>query len=173
MTKMNNLLRRKNYKGFTLLEILVVITIFAILGILVTQSILLTLRGSQKSETTLKVRENISYAVSVMDRQIRNADSVSPCPNSDTTTLHYVDQYGKSSTFSCVGVGTNDSYIASGSARLTNSDIAVTNCSISCNSGTSTSPSYVSITLSVQDSSITGVTNTSISSTTTIQLRNY
>ena len=71
----------KLQKGMSLLEILVVVAIFSILGVIVTRSVLLTLRGSKKSESQVKVRENVNYALAVIERQLRNADSIVTCPN--------------------------------------------------------------------------------------------
>lgn len=159
--------------GMSLLEVLVVITIFAILGILVTQSIVLTLIGSQKSESMVKSRENLDYSLNVIERQIRNANSITVCPNPDPTIINYLDQNGKPSSFSCVNTGNDESYIASGSARLTNDAIKVMSCSLECTPGTETNPSYVSIDITVKEASAAGIKSANVSATTQIYLRNY
>ncbi len=153
-------------KGMSLLEILVAVTIFAILGVVITRSVILTLRGSKKSEDVVKVRENISYAFSVIERQLRNADSIIECPNITTpSVLDYKDQLGAASTFSCVGIGSADSYIASGSARLTSSGVVLESCDISCVSGASNEPPFVTVSVTTSDPQI--------SQGTKIYLRNY
>ncbi len=160
-------------KGMSLIEILVVVSIFAILAIITTRSVLLTLQGSKKSETLVKVRENLGYSMGVVERQIRNANTISECPNSDTNTINYTDQNGNAASFSCVNVGSVNGYIASGSARLTSTEITITGCSFMCTPGTSANPSLVNVTLEAKDAAAVGIQNSSVSTTTQIYLRNY
>lgn len=159
--------------GMSLLEILVVIAIFAILGIIVTRSVVLSIGGSRKSESVVKVRENLNYSLAIIERQIRNANSISQCPNPDPTRIDYKDRDGNPAFFSCVNLGGSDPYIASGSARLTNDLIQVTQCSFTCVAATSTNPALVTVTLEAKDSGAMGVQNATVSTTTQIYLRNY
>ena len=91
-------------RGVSFIEILVVIAIFAILGVLVGRITLITLRGSNKSESLGKVRTNLDYSLAVMERQLRNAETASPCNNTAVTTINYTDIDGIPSSFSCVPV---------------------------------------------------------------------
>lgn len=159
--------RWKIQAGISLIEILVVVTIFAILGILVTRSVILTLQGSQKSVGLVSVRENLDYSMSIIERQIRNADAVD-CVNSTGTNLIYTDQYGRSSTFSC-----NGSTVASGSGILTNDAVRVTGCTFTCVAATSTNQPYVDISLTGQSATLTGAQNSSVTTNTRIYLRDY
>ncbi len=164
---------KNKQSGLSLLEILVVITIFSILGVVVTRSVLLTIQGSKKTESLVKVRENVDFAMTVIERQIRNADSITACPLSDPDIFSYSDSTGKTTTFSCVNIAGADGYIASGSGRLTNDTIKLTACSFSCTPGTSNNPSSVSVIVTAEDkSTVTGATS-SFSTTNTIYLRNY
>lgn len=115
-------------RGISLIETLIVISVFAVLGILSTSAVLLSLRGSSKGESQIKIRENLDYAVSVMERQLINASRVTSCTSASVV---YQDSSGISGSFSCIG-----DYIASGSARLTSTEIAVSACSFSCTAGT-------------------------------------
>ncbi len=160
-------------KGMSLLEILIVVAIFAILGVITTRAVLLTLQGSKKSESLVKVRENIDYSLGVIERQLRNADSVTECPNSDTNIISYKDQEGNTSTFSCVNMGSADPYVASASARLTNNEVKITSCSFVCEPGTSVNPPVVSVTIEAQDANATGIETSKVSATTQIYLRSY
>ncbi len=158
----------------SLIEILVVVAIFAILGIIVTRSVVLSIGGSKKSESLVKVRENLNYSLGIIERQIRNADSlVSACPNSDTSLINYKDQSGNAASFSCVGMGGSDPYIASGSARLSSDVIKITSCSFICTPATSVNPALVTISLEAQDAEATGVQQSKVTTTTRIYLRNY
>lgn len=168
-------------KGLSLIEVLVVMTIFAVLGVLVTQSIVLTLVGSRKSESIIHARENLDYALNIIERQIRNASYVYgdssytiPCPNSgDTSSIYYKDQNNKESSFSCVYIGLDDSYVASGSARLTSGNVRVTNCSFTCTVGATGAPDLVTIELSLAEDSASGAQGAEVSASTQIRLRNY
>ena len=116
--------------GFTLIETLVVVVIFATIGILSTRAIMLSVQGSKKGSSSVNVRENLNYSISVIERLLRNANRVSSCTSS---TITYLDENDVSASFSCVTPG-NGGYIASGSAllRLTSAEVAVTSCVISC-----------------------------------------
>lgn len=170
----SNNLRR--VKGISLLEILVVITIFAVLGILVTQSVILTIRGSRKSETLVKVRENLNYAMSIVERQLRNSNSITTCA-AGSQRIDYTDQDDEVAFFSCNGLGSENSHIASGSgtlsARLTNPDTKITSCSFSCTLGTDGIPSIINIDFTAEDAGTTGTENSQVTITNQIYLRNY
>lgn len=163
----------KMQKGMSLLEILVVVTIFAVLGVLVTRSVLLTLQGSRKTEALVKTRENLNFAMNVMERQIRNANAITECPNADPSILNYTDADGNSSSFTCTNISTQNGYIASGSASLTNDSINVLSCQFSCTPGTSINPPSVTITVSATDKTASGIQNSTVSVSNKIYLRNY
>lgn len=156
-------------KGMSLLEILVVVAVFAILGIIVTQSVLLTLRGSKKSESQVRVRENINYALSVIERQLRNADALDSCSSS---RVDYKDSDGLSTYFSCQISG-SDSFVASGSARLTGSEISISSCEFSCDLGSSSSYPWVGVSLGATEAEAKGVEGASVTATTKVYLRTY
>ncbi|MFC1625461.1 type II secretion system protein J [Patescibacteria group bacterium] len=164
---------KKRIKGLSLIEVLVVVGVFAILSVIITRSVFLTLRGSAKSETQVKVRENINYALSVMERGIRNADSIADCPNPDTKVLNYTDSFGVNASFSCVGIGEDDSYIASSSARLTSSEIKINSCVIECTQEESGLPPKIIIDLVAADAKAMAVNETNVSVSTQIFLRTY
>lgn len=171
-----NLQFTKRYEhGLSLIEILVVVTIFAILGIITTRAVFLTLQGSKKSESLVHVRENLDYSMGVIERQLRNANSVDVCSNPNE--IDYTDSDGNPGSFSCVGIGTLDSYIASGSGqltqRLTSNTIGITSCSFSCTTGISTNPTAVSIDITAQDASAVGIQSATVNSTTQVSLRSY
>lgn len=159
-------------KGVSLIEILIVVAIFAVLGLLISRVILTTLRGSNRSDSLVKVRDNLDYALSVMERQIRNADSVSPCPNPDTTRVDFRDSNGIATYFACTNVGASG-YVASGSARLTNDEVAITACSLTCTPTTGRVPPSVNISLEARGANQTGVERAIVTIATKIFLRTY
>lgn len=168
--------RNKNNKGFSLIEILVVIFVFAILATVAVQSLALTIRGTKKSESVIKSRENVQYAVNVMDRQLRNARSIS-CPVSGTQSnrIDYTDQYGSAAYFQCVTTGT-DSYIASNSAsnRLTSNEVRITNCATAFTCSTAVNvPDSIDIVINALDINSVGSEGSAVTVSTKILLRNY
>lgn len=160
-------------KGMSLMEILVVITIFAVLGILITQSVVLTLQGSKKSESIIRARENLDYSLSIIERQIRSASSVSPCTGLPVTIIYYLDQNGLASSFSCVNTGGSNSFIASGSARLTSNAVKVTSCSFICTPGTMANPPLITLDVALKEAVASGIQGANVSASTQIYLRNY
>ena len=163
----------KHEMGMSLLEILVVVAIFAILGIIVTRSIILSIGGSKKSESLVKVRENLDYSLAIIERQLRNADSITICPLPASNLISYKDLYGNTGTFSCENLGGLDPYIASGSARLSSSSVKITSCSFTCTSETSTNPALVTISLEAEDAETTGIQKSKVTTSTQVYLRNY
>jgi prepilin-type N-terminal cleavage/methylation domain-containing protein len=159
-------------KGFTLLEILVVVAIFSILGVLVTRAIILSIGGSKKSESLVRVRENLDYASGVIERQLRNANSIPECPNTDTSIINYEDENGKATSFSCVDVGASGR-VASGSANLTSSQVSIIACSFTCQVGINNTPSTVEVSMTAKDATATGVQGAEVSVVSRISLRNY
>jgi prepilin-type N-terminal cleavage/methylation domain-containing protein len=164
--------------GFSLIEILVVLFVFSILIVVVTQTLAISLRGSRKSESVGNTRTNVQYAVNVMDRLLRNARSLS-CPTSTISKLNYVDEHGNAAYFECVTVS-GKSYIASNSAsqRLTSDTVTITNCSdatkpvFRCTQGAGV-PDAVDIFINGTDANVSGIEGSSVPISTKILLRNY
>src|SRR4030043_751743 len=77
--------RRHNLFGYSIIEILIVIGIFAIFSVVVTQSVILSLRGTKKSGSVVTVKEDLEYAASTIERVLQNATSITdPNPCSGT-----------------------------------------------------------------------------------------
>lgn len=158
---------KKNTKGLSLIEILVVISIFAVIGILSTRSIFLTLRGAKKSDSLVRVRENVNFAMNVIERQIRNAESVD-CASSSSSILNYTALERIPSSFSCI-----NNYIASGSGRLTSSDILITSCSFTCTQADVNTPPSIRISIVAEDNTSNSIEKGVVTSETEIIARNY
>ena len=139
-----------NKKGFSLVEVLVVISIFAFLGIIVTQMIASSVRSAKKSQNINLVRGSISSAVETINRFIRGAKGIT-CPLPVPTRINYSDEAGASTYFECTGDN-----IASGSAtigdvyNLVSDDVKVTLCSFSCVTDSASGVTTVDIVVSGQ-----------------------
>ena len=159
--------------GFSLIEMLVVITVFAIIAALATTALALSIRGSKKSETAVEVKQNLDYALSVIGRNLQNSHAIIGC-NSDTTRIDYTTAYNLNASFLCVGLGGADPYVASVSAavttRVTNNKVNITACSFTCDPAT---PPYnvVNVSISGVSSGVTGSEATSITVSSEVFLR--
>ena len=171
-------MKNKNTSGFSLFEIMVVIVIFALLGVLVTQSLALSIRGSKKSETMSKTRSSLSYAMGIIERQLRNANSVTDCgvDLEANTEVNYVDEFGVVADFGCVG----GEGVASTSASVTTplitagGGITLTGCSFECTPLNEEGvPDTVTVKLEGGDPNYKGAEASQVTIESKIMLRNY
>ena len=164
-------MRNKGQRGISMIEVLVVVLVFSVISILGTLTILLSLRGSKRSESTIGVRENVNYSLAVMERQLHNADTVT-CPSS--TAISYTDEFSPPVyTFTCNLSDPDDGHIASGSARLTGSEINVVACSFFCDPGGAGIPPFVSISITAKDKDAVELEGAQFTTNTRINLRTY
>ncbi|EKE05831.1 MAG: hypothetical protein ACD_19C00176G0053 [uncultured bacterium] len=167
---------RYTKKGFSLIEMMITISIFAVIGVLVTSSMALTLRSSKKSDSLVRVRESLNYSLSSLERQIRNSEKItSTCAITGTTStsISYISIEGITTQFECKTPGALG-YIASGSAslRLTPSDISITSCSFTCTQAVN-SPAIIKVNVTAEDNTSTSTEKGSVSTTMEIITRNY
>ncbi len=164
--------KNNNKSGFSLVEMLVTISIFAVIGVLTTRAVSITLRGSKRADSSIRVRETLNYSMGVIERQIRNATKITNCPLTDPLVLSYTSYEGVSSFFSCNL--TAPGYVASGSAttKLTPADISITSCAFSCTQPKN-NPPVVTVSLTAEDSTQTGIDKAQVSTQTEIVVRNY
>lgn len=172
ISTMNKYKKNKFSAGFSLVEMLVVVSVFALIGVLTTSAVTQTLRGSKKSDSLVRVRENVNYSLAVVERQIRNAENVASCTGVATSVLTYTSIEGITSTFSCITPGALG-YIASGSARLTSSDISITACSFVCSQVDINNPPVVRVSIMAEDATSTSSEKGSVSTDMEIVTRNY
>lgn len=118
--------------GFTLIEMIVVISILGLVGAMATGFLFTSLMGNTRSEILKEVRHNGAYALGVMESLIINAKSVS-CPTS--TNILLTDFNDNQTNFLC-----SENKISSKSAvldivtnfDLTGSTVTVSQCQFSC-----------------------------------------
>lgn len=82
---------RKNGAGFTLVEILVVISVLSIVGVIILTIFSQTLRGNNKAQILSAIKQNGQSVLENMDKNIRNSDSI-VCISPDNSTLVVVKQ---------------------------------------------------------------------------------
>lgn len=145
---------RKN-SGFTLFEMLVVITIFGIIAIVSSGIFFSVLKGASKTNITNLVKQEGTFALAVMERMIRNSrgivgDCTIPMVSADGITITNPDE--GETTFICTDV---DSEISSNSASLISNLVKVDSCVINCVSGQGINPDVVEITFTLSQGSDT------------------
>lgn len=182
-------------KGFTLMELLVVVIILTLMSVVVAQVFFTTMRSNNKTETLREVKQNGDQVMETITRFVQNAKFIqmpSSCPERplvgqtiDSVTLTNVD--GGQTVFACE-VNGGIARIASKSAQtsyLTNTNVslmdpvgktnACTNHALAftCTS-VGGSPSYITIgfVLRQKNSSASVVDTASESFKTTVTLRN-
>lgn len=171
-------------KGFSLIETLVVIAVFAVIATIVSQSTTAGLLGSRKSDATSQVREELDHALSVMERHLRTAKSIAPADCSTTgvtvDALDFTDQNGTVTNFTCVDLpscsASTNTYVASGSGslRLTSQEnICITSCQFTCRQPVSNLPPTVEIVLEGKSKNSVGAESASIRVQTSVTLRAY
>lgn len=145
-----------NSAGFTLVELLVVTALILIIIGAVSQLFFGALRGAVKTTITNETRQTADYALSVMERMIRNAQTINNmttyCEDgSSKSSISIEGQDGAETVFACP-TDVSAPYLASNSARLTSSKVAVdtypSGCSFSC-TRTGSGPAVVSISFSI------------------------
>lgn len=109
---------RERLGGFSLIEMLVVVTLLIMMSLTATSLFLNTLTGSNRTSVNLTVKQQGEYAMSQMVAMIRNAIRIESCSAGSLTILN---QDGLTSTFALSGT-----QIASNSGvYLTGSDVYV------------------------------------------------
>lgn len=100
---------KQNLRGFTLLEIVVSLAILAILGLVLSQSFITSVRTNTKGEITQEVGQNGNLAVESVSRMILNATAVvSACTTDGVTSSDLVvtNTDGGQTTIGCVPFST-------------------------------------------------------------------
>lgn len=113
-------------KGFTLIEIIVVVGVLIIIMTVGVTSFLNVLRSSTKSNTATLVKQNGDHALSIMSRMIRNARELVTYDEVEGKELTIKNPDGQQTTFSCRD---EELDIASNGASLIESGVKIVDCS--------------------------------------------
>ena len=165
-------------KGYTLIELMVVTTIFAVLALLVSASILYSVRSTGKSESLSNVRAEHDNTILVMERHLRNADNITTTLSGDTHTITFTDYLENDGYLICdtsIGVGRiaskadnfGDTYY------LTSDKVFVSECDFNLIEGTYGTPDKIELKITAEAKGVTGVETGSVVIETILNLRNY
>lgn len=118
-------MKLKKNQGFSLLEVMIATAVLALIAVVGSNSFFSILRGSNKSKNLQLVKQNGDYALSVMERMIRNArEIIEPDLEGYTNFLIILNPDGGETTFSC-----ESEKITSNSASLISEETKITsNC---------------------------------------------
>lgn len=121
-------------KGFSLIELLIVVGVFSVLGVVVSQAIVSSVRTAKKADTSVEVRETVSFALETIERKALNATDVPSCQSADTSFL-YISGSEEDSIYECV-----DNHLRENGARITNDTTRLTKCELICSVDASGAP---------------------------------
>ncbi|CAN5179702.1 hypothetical protein BH09PAT1_BH09PAT1_7740 [soil metagenome] len=140
------------HKGFTLVELLVVLAITGVAGTVLFASLSSTFRGTNKSDSIATLQQNGNFVMAQMSRMVRFASDLqspntcytgSGSPLAPVTSISILNSDNLPTTFA---FDTSSGTIASNGANLLNSNAVIgTACSFTCSQ---TSP-YQSPTMSI------------------------
>lgn len=209
MKRIINLIRSKvlgqelsilNSKGFTLIEMLVAIGVFVVVGSIAVSILFSALRGTNKTNVITIVRQNGNYAISQMEKMIRNAKSFEAVsadlgytwetvcnPSTHYRQIKISSFDDVETTFKCNDNNNISSVSASGATvyLLDTSSVSLPStiplpqnrCYFTCSRPDSVSPPIIGINFYLTDTSTTGFAENKASQSailfqTSVQIRN-
>lgn len=106
-------------KGFTLIEMLVAVSIVAILSTLSTEVVLSLVRSSNKTAVTNEAKQNGQTILDTFEKDVRSAKLVSLVSSTD---LHLTMLNDSTVDYVCGSGGVRNDYISRGGQIITNDD---------------------------------------------------
>ena len=178
-----------NNKGFTLLEMVVAVGIFAIIVVSATAIFQSVVEGQKRAIAAHNTQENIQYIFESISKEIRNAkvndDTLPACPDIGAgkifqlvspSEIKFKNQAGQCVTYKLTGGAFAISRVAPGSADsflpLTPNELAVTNLAFSLKPA----PAYqeaVAVVMTIENNSPDSRFRTPINMQTTVSSRYY
>lgn len=115
-----------NRKGFTLIEVVVAMGVFAVLMVGTSLLLISTLRGAKKAASQITVRSEGARVMDVISSSLRFSQNITDCTTGASISATLYD--GTPISYSCVQASGTDAYLASGSGHLTSSGVTVSSC---------------------------------------------
>jgi prepilin-type N-terminal cleavage/methylation domain-containing protein len=180
----------KSPKGFTIIEVLVVVSVFSVVGVIIGGIFFGALRGTKKTNTITLIRQNGNYAISQMSKMIRFADTLDApaCPGEPAPAMpHTIEPPvititssldDQKTTFTC-DVANN--MLASNSASLLNvstdtnpNTVILDKCQFTCSRNQGGPPTIgIDFTLKDKNSGNIVESKASVRFQTSVTMRNY
>ena len=126
---METIKNSKFKNGFSLIEMLIVISSLGLFVLIGSNLLFGTFSGGGKSEVSKEVRQNGEYALKTMEESIKNAVSLESC---DSNQVVVKAQDNQNTTYKVLEDEENISHIASNSSYLTSNKVKVEDFSFDC-----------------------------------------
>lgn len=141
-------MKRKNLgPGFTLVEVLVVVTLIGIFMVATTQIFFTSLQTQSKSQIKQEIKQNGDYILSIMEQVTRNGQDVTGGGTNFTVT----NPDGTTTVFNCAAPS-----IQRDGQVLTSSKVVVSNCAVVVVvPNPPTSPKYVFVNFTLRQAAAT------------------
>lgn len=154
-------------KGFSLIELTVVISLLALLMLAISSTMLMSIISSKRIRTATKTKQAGNYAIGQIQSILRNAKSIKIC-NSSSNTITTINPGGGETQ-----ILLSNSRVASNSGTYLTPDNTTTSLfSLSCNPS-DTDPSIVKVSFDLRDAlAPSGIQNPSLHFETSVNLRN-
>ncbi len=128
--------KREGERGFTLFEILVVISLVGLVGSMVLGTFAYILKGAAKASFLKKANDNGVFIIDIISKEIRNAGGIvcskggSACQDIDCDTLEITRSAGASVEFACEIGGDGRGAIKKDNGEMIESNFSVSDCGI-------------------------------------------
>ncbi len=161
--------------GYSLIELLSVVAIFAIVGTLVVSITAFTLRGSKKSDLTESVRQSGAATLSQMVRNLRYAqtiDSPACVPSSTSSEVDFTSMTGVQTKLICDS--TSKTITSNGVSIVDTTSVLVESCSFTCRQSSNANLPSVTIQFTLKSNNTTSFFENTVSVPfqSTVTLRN-
>lgn len=155
-------------RGFSLIELTVVIGLLALLMLAISSTMLMSIVSSNRIRTITKVKQAGNYAIGQIQTMLRNAKSIKTCDSTVGTITLIGAGGGETQIFN-----DSNSRIASNSGTyLTPENTLASLFTLSCNPSDA-EPSIVKVSFDLRDAiAPTGIQNPSLHFETSVNLRN-
>lgn len=158
-------------KGFSLIELIVVIGLLSLLMIAISSTMLMSIVSSNRIRTTTKVKQAGGYAIGQIQSMVRSAKSISTC-DATTPSLTFVNQDGGTTNLFTQNDGANVRISSNSGVYLTPVNVSTTNFSITCEPSED-DPSLIKFSFYLQDTrSVESTQNPILHFETSVSTRN-
>lgn len=149
-------------KGFTLIEMTVVIGILSIILLVISGAFVGVLRYQRISKQSDNVRDNMQFVLNVIDKELRTASELSV--NTTTNTLSLKDQFNDSITYSLQG-NTLQKTTSTTTSNITDPNVFLVD-TVRFNLNNRDNPTFPLVTIILVGKSLDGTETVTMQSTT-------
>ncbi len=161
-------------RGFTLVELVVIVALFAATGTVIVSIIFATLRASSKSDRLVSLKQNGNNALSQIVKQVRYAKSLdSACSAVDGPIAIRSLSDNSKTTFVC-STGSTGTIASNGASLVDTNAVTVTQCSFTCSQASPDDPPTINFSFTLDSKNAGNLVEAtgSIPFQTSVTLRN-